>query len=413
MKSSLAAVEARDPQTSVQRLYEIAASSPELHADLLLNPACTEALRSWILQAGPQSQASQQPGPPPAPAPPPATSRGRAADPAARPQTPAATAGFPAAPGQTTAQRSVRAAGAASPSTLELPVVIAPLPDVEGATSELPPVAPQPRTAPAPPATLPPPVLPASAQAGRGLGAPLGRAPAEAWQRVGPATPHGGWVQPAAPRGRRVRPAAPQGLTPRRAAWLVGAVVLVLVLVLGVRALVGGRSSADGGSGAADTASTASPTSGADQAVTAGPSPQVTALSPSPTPSRRYSGTKRRPAPADAFPAQLIDTQTQNIYCQISDERAACSIRERYYSAAGAQDCSGELFSITVVDGAPQLACGESFLGAAGQVPQRLAPQQYAASGNFACLVETSGVSCWNQWTGHGFKLAREGYQTF
>lgn len=416
MKSSLAAVEARDPQTSVQRLYEIAASSPELHADLLLNPACTEALRSWILQTGPQAQAPQRPVPPPAPATSQvAASSGGAADPVGRPLTPAATAGPSAAPGQTPSQRSARVVGAASPSTLELPVVLGPLGSAEGATTELPPVTPQPPKAPEPPASLPPSVLPAAVQAGRGWGTPLGGAPAVAGRAEVPAAPSRARSQSTALQGRGVRTATLQGLTPRRVAWLVGAVVLALVLVLGIRALVGagGGSSEAGGSGAVDTASAGSPTSGADQAVTAGPSPQVTALAPSPTPSRRYSGTKLRPAPADALPARLIDTQTQNIYCQISDERAACSIRERYYNASGAQDCSGELFSITVVDGAPQLACGQSFLGAAGQVPQRLAPQQYAASENFACLVETSGVSCWNQWTGHGFKLAREGYQTF
>lgn len=399
MKSSLAAVEARDPQTSVQRLYEIAASSPELHADLLLNPACTESLRSWILQAGLQTRQVMDQAPAPA-SQQAARSAGGNADPVVN-NLPLATVTDNAVPfGTAPLQQPAPSAGTGPSATLELPAPPAPLVPAEGTTSEHTPRALHSPTSPAPSA-VPLLLVPGASPAGPGTGVPPGGAASGDGRGAGPARRDVRWDQPA----------LPPGLTPQRAAWLAGAALLVLVLALGARPLVEalGGSTRSSGSSTADGASAAS---GADQAA-AGPSPRVTALAPSATPSRKYSGTKQRPAPADALLARLIDTQTQNIYCQISEERAACSIRERYYAAAGAQDCSGALFSISVGDGAPHLVCGESFLAAAGQSPQRLAPKQYAASGNFACLVEISGVSCWNQWTGHGFKLAREGYQTF
>ncbi len=463
-QNSLKSVEARDPATSVQRLYEIASSSPELHLDLLFNPSCTSGLRSWIAQENPPALAAWQAAhlgvsasspaettaavgaasgaTPTAPSPTQAVSRTTspaevmpvASTVAPEPAVPAASA--PITPAHTTVPVPFAEADLATAETADLASVRYSEPTTaaadldalryDGPTAGSPAFAPSPAVHPAtwsgvpagapmavpmqpvqtPPQTV---VLPAMDLPT----APTAEAASMGGWELLPTTPwpnasggglgvgaysaaSAGSVNPEPERERK------QGSASR---WI--AVAAALLLLVG-----GGKVLADNLRHGGPVKASVPPT------VQAVETPQTTSQEPSPaqsavTPSRKPTVSKVRPAPDNAYRAALFDTQTQNISCELSDVAASCSIAQRLYAEVGQPDCSGPLFSISVGDGAPAMVCGETFLGTPGQFVQRVQPNQYAASKNFACLVEYSGVSCWNQWTGHGFKIAREGYETF
>ncbi|SPT52945.1 Uncharacterised protein [Actinomyces bovis] len=119
------------------------------------------------------------------------------------------------------------------------------------------------------------------------------------------------------------------------------------------------------------------------------------------------------PAPEGAKRARLIDTPSQNISCEFHEHDVSCSILERLYAENGQEDCDSQHFSITVGDAAPQLACAQQFLGVPGQQVTRIDYGSSAKNGVFACTSQTTGLTCWNQQTGHGFTISRERYSTF
>lgn len=123
---------------------------------------------------------------------------------------------------------------------------------------------------------------------------------------------------------------------------------------------------------------------------------------------------KASPAPADAvLGVSLVETPSQNISCELHDDAVSCSIYARDYGDAGKEDCEEELFSITVGSGQAELACGQEFLGMVDQSVTTLDYGGSVANDSFACSSAEDGMTCWNQWTGHGFKIARRGYWTF
>lgn len=127
------------------------------------------------------------------------------------------------------------------------------------------------------------------------------------------------------------------------------------------------------------------------------------------------STTTVSPAPSGAAMAQLVDTPSQNISCELHDDFVGCSIRDRAYSEYGLDDCNSELYSVKISseDGTPQSACGEQFLGNPGDSVHRLEYGSSAYFGDFACTSEVSGLKCWKQSTGIGFILSRENHESF
>lgn len=113
-----------------------------------------------------------------------------------------------------------------------------------------------------------------------------------------------------------------------------------------------------------------------------------------------------RPAPDSAISAQLIQSPSLNISCEISSTSASCSILERNYAEAGLPDCPDRLFSI-VVEQETSLACGSEYLGSVGDSVTTLEYGMTVANDTVACESDTTGMTCWNQWTGHGFKISR------
>lgn len=116
------------------------------------------------------------------------------------------------------------------------------------------------------------------------------------------------------------------------------------------------------------------------------------------------------PAPSNAVSASRFQSPSQNISCEIDDNRAACSIYARDYGDAGLEDCDEVYFSMTVQD-STSLACGSEF--ATDGTAMTLDYGESVKSGAFACTSADDGVRCWNQQNGHGFKIARAGYSTF
>ena len=119
------------------------------------------------------------------------------------------------------------------------------------------------------------------------------------------------------------------------------------------------------------------------------------------------------PAPANAISASSasrFQSPTQNISCEIYDDRASCSIYARDYGDAGLEDCDGTYFSMEIRDSASP-ACGSEF--ATDGTAMTLEYGESVKSEGFACSSADDGMRCWNQSNGHGFKIAREGYSTF
>ncbi|SPT52946.1 Uncharacterised protein [Actinomyces bovis] len=398
-QNTLKSFEARDPATSVQRLYEIAAASPELHLDVLFNPSCTSGLRSWIAQANPQALATWQAAHLGASASSPAAAPAQTTPPVAAPTADLATAetadlASAVYNGPTAGSPAFAATPAAYSTAWSGATAYAPMPD---------PTQPSPHTAVLPamdPLTVP--TAEASSMGGWEM------LPAAAWTAA-----------PSSGLGGVVTTVNPQPVPPQQngSAWRWVAIAAVLLLVAGGGVLLGSK--LRGGDDAKAANQQAADAPATHQAATEQAAPQQAATkepasaSPTPTPSSTPSGRKVRPAPDNAYHAALFDTPTQNISCELSDYAASCSIAERSYAQSGQPDCAGRLFSISVGNESPALVCEQSFLGSPGQFVQRVSANQFAASKNYACLVENSGVSCWNQWTGHGFKIAREGYETF
>ena len=180
---------------------------------------------------------------------------------------------------------------------------------------------------------------------------------------------------------KTAQPSQPPGASPSKQShpgrWLV-----VIIAIVGVAAVMRGCVQLLEHSGGSHTRSSATPTSSVS------------------------------PAPTNAVSARLIQSPTQNISCEIDDDRASCSIYARDYGDAGLEDCDETLFSITVQDRA-SLACGSEYLGSAGDTVTTLDYGESAKSEGFACFSDEDGMRCWNQRSGHGFKIARAGYSTF
>lgn len=121
------------------------------------------------------------------------------------------------------------------------------------------------------------------------------------------------------------------------------------------------------------------------------------------------------PVPPDTPMAQLVDTPSQNISCELHDDFVGCSIRYRVYQEYGLDDCDSELYSIKLSSETeiPQIVCGEQYLGNPGDYVHRLEYGSSAYFDDFACTAEETGLKCWKQSTGSGFRLSEENYETF
>ncbi len=114
-------------------------------------------------------------------------------------------------------------------------------------------------------------------------------------------------------------------------------------------------------------------------------------------------------------------TPTRNIGCYVYDEGVRCDIRDRTWTPPPAPpDCHldyGQGIELNVsptIAGRPagaRLVCaGDTALDpTATVVPYGTAVQH----GTIACDVESTGVTCTDSGSGHGFALSRDSYRIF
>lgn len=199
-----------------------------------------------------------------------------------------------------------------------------------------------------------------------------------------------------APAGGR-GPGSPGGADPTperepgrsRGMWLgiFGCLGLVILLVIG--ALV--AYSFLRGSG--DSSSSTRPTGTTESASAA---------------SGRASGDLVSPAPDDAETLDAITAPSGNIHCRLSENSVQCSAASHAVEGTGGTCAADQPLAITVGDGEAEVECGASVEGGT-----KLGYRRTAVQGDMACRSESTGMTCWNQRTGHGFQLSKSRRTTF
>jgi hypothetical protein len=109
-------------------------------------------------------------------------------------------------------------------------------------------------------------------------------------------------------------------------------------------------------------------------------------------------------------------TPTANIGCAIAGGTARCDIRTRNWSPPPHPASCPNIVDYgqgLIVGGSGRgtfVCAGDTALDPTGPV---VAYGQTSVVGDFACASASSGVTCRNTATGHGFQISREGYQLF
>lgn len=441
------AEEAQDPSTSPERLMELTERHPQLHGLLVENPSCPDVARQWILATNARVRAKQQAQ---QAAPDPdgdledtgdvlATrqiQRTDSTDPA-----PAAPGGDDGPPTQAMApsdapaplRREPPRPAAEDASGQEPPTAPGGDPDAQSAWG-LPPVADAPASAPALPPIKPPqehPVAEPAASSGTvrhvkpdGGVVPLGPAASA------PSMPSPSQSTPASDQGYGYPAPAPtanfeepvqagaayaghdeydeqdghddggdEDSGRSRATWWACGGCLLLALIVALVAIFGLRSFFSGGDD--ESAQQTSASSSASKEPSEKPSESKTEKS--------TEAEDKSPAPDDAKDLSRVVSPTGNITCSLDDDSVGCSLDDRSFGG-DSEDCSSGPFSIGVADEKADLQCGTTF---GGDSPTTLAYDESAAQGDTACRSESDGMTCWNVKTGHGFTVAKSGYETF
>lgn len=196
---------------------------------------------------------------------------------------------------------------------------------------------------------------------------------------------------PAPTQGRRLL----GNLSPRMTAFLVadGVLVLAFVVVLALY-LSGGL----GGSATATSPSAAA--GGATGAATGAP---TDAASEAPTPD------------ASSADAVVFALPSGNIACELSAQGATCTIANSTATPPVDDTCPGVLGLVLTVDenGAATPCVEGAAPGAAAAGTPVLEYGQSETVGDYTCTSSATGVSCQNDASSAGFKLARAGSELF
>lgn len=165
---------------------------------------------------------------------------------------------------------------------------------------------------------------------------------------------------------------------------LIGA--LAVVLLAGAVYLGSALAGSDSGQ---DTASEPAPTAGGDAEMAPTFDP-ATAAETVPTPQITHTPTTASPSPVQDY--LLIDSESENLSCELHEDWVGCSVLERDFSTLNQTDCSDRLFSISTARGHADLACGSSFLGEPGDHVTRLDTWDTATFGNVSCTLPGNGA---------------------
>lgn len=104
----------------------------------------------------------------------------------------------------------------------------------------------------------------------------------------------------------------------------------------------------------------------------------------------------------------VIQSPSKNIGCELGDDYVGCSITERDTAKVG---CAGERNASVAVygDSGASMYCGSSYLGSPGDSVITLEYGESITSGDFSCMSESTGMTCWSLNTGSGFIISRNG----
>ncbi|WP_257210471.1 hypothetical protein [Actinomyces ruminis] len=133
--------------------------------------------------------------------------------------------------------------------------------------------------------------------------------------------------------------------------------------------------------------------------------------SPTPSPSPTASQHLTAPAPDDAIEMAAFTTPSGNISCVLGDDSVSCTINEHDFvpTDSSCNDSNVQAFTVSVgTDGEAEGSCGISFSAAGASL-------NYGASAKndtFACTSTESGIECWSQVSGNGFRMSRSEAET-
>lgn len=186
---------------------------------------------------------------------------------------------------------------------------------------------------------------------------------------------------------------AQRKLDPLAITLIIVDVILVIILI----ALLATRP--DAGS---DNPTASEPSGGASGTASAEPStePSQTATTPP----------ERIEPPADARDISTFASPSGNIWCDITDEAATCTITEYSFTLPEDPTCEGGTVGpiVRLIDGDVTTPC--SLEGVGDAAPGDFGALEYGettAVGDYMCSSAESGMTCTNLTTGRGFTLAR------
>ena len=116
----------------------------------------------------------------------------------------------------------------------------------------------------------------------------------------------------------------------------------------------------------------------------------------------------RFPAPAGAQSATAFTTKTGNTTCSASGNTLTCAVKDH---EAQIGNCDSQTSAVvTIQDGNPEISCQmKEQYSPGGVVPDY---NQSVNLGDFVCTSLYDYTECWNIYTGAGFQLARQMYQS-
>jgi len=107
-----------------------------------------------------------------------------------------------------------------------------------------------------------------------------------------------------------------------------------------------------------------------------------------------------------------FSSPTGNITCQLRRDAAACVIAEHDYPAGDRPDgCAGRWLPLLEVGVSGPARIGPCEAGVVAPSGGALAYGTTSVVGRMRCLSRLTGMVCWSNRSGHGFRLARAAYE--
>ena len=147
----------------------------------------------------------------------------------------------------------------------------------------------------------------------------------------------------------------------------------------------------------------------------AAPSASTTSVSSSPAPEMTPDATVP-PSPTDPTDLKVFRLPSGNIWCEMTDTSATCTILRFTYTApdppAGCSGTAGNVFTV-VAGHEAKFACVGGEPPAVPKGAPTLEYGQASTVGEMTCHSSTNGVTCRHNPSGVGFSMARAGYRLF